>query len=478
MAIVRNRTCEHCKAPYQTSQIKSKYCSSACKSEANQLTRKSKKLSNRKLKLPSTGFYAYLLREVRRAGTVEVLTGLTSKDLSELLKLRKECNKASGFENGKVRKGKFELSHICPVQGTAFLGLLHPANLVITTVAYNRSRGVSYSGGDRYIVRSDLQNKWSVNEEMTDTQVYRMIQRFLGGELDNFLCEHNLSLTQRQTLINKLAKATLVKNGDDFDSREERAAELELIKSSLKYVKNEDLTQMAKDNDLSVYGCNMDSRSALNVAFDEMTRFESLYGVQINPTLRLYADYLFQYNQHHSRFSVRFEDDMYFLNLYNANPHNNPLAVGAEETDLGSFIALQVTRELHKERAKWVIDGKPLSNCFALPEKVTKPVVVSHPLEEMLVASYGLPPVYTNLKGWYARKESEKSIAAYNAKRVIEDAFITANSDSVSNWLSNLGWFEEDEFDVVLLSKEGNHYSALPQYEPVFYKVDPNFCPF
>lgn len=455
--IQRNYICQHeeCKQPFTTSQHGAKFCSVTCKSAAAYSKRKAAKVKRRKLKMPSTGFYSYLLREVRRAGSVEVLTGLTSKDLSELLKLRKELNKAAGFENGKVRQGEYELSHICPVKGTALLGLLHPANLVITSVSYNRKRGSSYSGGGKFVERSKLQDKWKVTDDHTDTNVYSMIQKFLGNELNDFLAEHVLSLTQRQTLINKLAK--LIAAADDVS--------VELVKDRLSYYKNEDLTELATEKELKLADYSSDTRWSFNVAFEEAKRFES-YGVAVNSQLLLYADYLYR-RKENSNFSAF--DHSFFLEVHGDSNWFS------EEACIFDFLATQLTRDLHREKIESRFDGRLLADCFSLPECSTCPLKAEHPLEQYLVAHYGDVPLYCGLAGYYAgiEKASQKASADLN------ESWIVMQTPSVKKFLSQVEPLDAGcNWEVEELSEYGLHYCPLRQFENVFFRVDENLVPF
>lgn len=453
--IQRNYVCQECQKPFTTSRYGARFCSNACKSANAYSRRKAAKVERRKLKMPSTGFYAYLLREVRRAGTVEVLTGLTASDLSELLRLRKQLNKASGFENGKVRQGGYELSHICPVAGTALLGLLHPANLVITSVSFNRRRGTSYSGGGKFLERSKLQEKWKVTEDHTDTKVYAMIQKFLGSELNDFLVEHVLSLTQRQTLINKLAK--LIAAADDVS--------VELVKGRLSFYRNEDLADLAKEKELKIADYSSDTRWQFTVAYEEAKRFES-YGVAVNSQLLLYADYLYE-RKNNVNFSSF--DHSFFLDVHG---DSNWLGDGP---CIFNFLATQLTRDLHREKIENQFDGKLVSGCFTLPECSTFALEAQHPLERYLVDHYGNVPLYCGLAAYYAQIEG----VALKAGRDLEEAWIVMNTKSVQTFLSQLEPFDETyEWEVYELSCYGTHYCPLPDFEPIFFREDPNLCPF
>jgi len=455
--IQRSYICQHeeCQQPFKTSQYGAKFCSVTCKSSAAYSKRKAAKVKRRKLKMPSTGFYAYLLREVRRAGTVEVLTGLTASDLSELLRLRKQLNKASGFENGKVRQGQYELSHICPVKGTALLGLLHPANLVITSVSFNRKRGSSYSGGGKFLERSKLQDKWKVTDDHSDTNVYSMIQKFLGSELNEFLAEHVLSLTQRQTLINKLAK--LIAAADEVS--------VEKMKERLSFYRSEDLADLAKEKELKIADYSSDTRWQFTVAYEEAKRFES-YGVAVNSQILLYAGYLYE-RKNNVNFSAF--DHSFFLNVHG---DSNWLGGGACIFD---FLATQLTRDLHREKVENQFDGKLLADCFSLPECSTFLLEAQHPLEKYLVAHFGEVPLYCGLAGYYAQIDNASKMASAD----LNESWIVMQTASVEKFLSQAEPLDEAyDWEVEELSEYGLHYCPLRQYENVFFRVDQNLVPF
>lgn len=196
------------------------YCSETCRKLRHKAKIKAKTVRNRSRriaakieKLAACSFGRYLLKEVRRAGTVQVLHGHTEQSLKDLVALRRQCTASGGYEKGEP-KGAYELSHVWPVSSKNQLGLLTAANLVITPKEFNRRHGLKspvtgYLGAS--IPRSTLDAKWGVNEEMNSNKVLKLVRSYLGNDFDNWLSGFVITLTQRDQLIKQLTKAGLPK---------------------------------------------------------------------------------------------------------------------------------------------------------------------------------------------------------------------------------------------------------------------------
>lgn len=374
--------CEECSNDFTTHRHGQRFCNSTCKSTFTKRENKSKRqkatIQRRKEKLPHSGFGNYLLREVRRAGTVQILSGLTSaKDIEDLQRLRSSCTLANGFDNGKIRKD-YELSHIAPVSSKASMGLLCAKNLVITTRSYNRKRGQSYSGGGAFILRTDLLTKWQVNEKHSDAQVYTKIEKFLGAVLDDYLALHAPSYTVRNQLITRIAKKEIESRNltDNKDIDRQTAA----IKNILQFFTTEELEDKASKLDVTVFGMTKDGWSELTVALKEARRFAE-YGKVVNPTLLMYADYL-------DLRKANSNPRCYFLQVIGSRGRYGTVL---DELSIEDHVSEQLTKELHCEQIDWIYDGHPLSECFIVPEQTVREVEVTHRLEEYLVGKYGLP---------------------------------------------------------------------------------------
>jgi len=374
--------CEECSNDFTTHRHGQRFCNSTCKStftkRENKSNRQKATIQRRKEKLPHSGFGNYLLREVRRAGTVQILSGLTSaKDIEDLQRLRSSCTLANGFDNGKIRKD-YELSHIAPVSSKASMGLLCAKNLVITTRSYNRKRGKSYSGGGAFILRSELLTKWQVNEKHSDAQVYTKIENFLGAVLDDYLALHAPSYTVRNQLITRIAKKEI--ESRNLTDKKEIERQTAAVKNILQYFTTEELEDKASKLDVAVFGMTKEGWSELTVALKEARRFAE-YGKVVNPTLLMYGDYL-------DLRKANSNPRCYFLQV---NGSRGRYGTVLDELSIEDHVSEQLTRELHCEKIDWIYDGRPLAESFTVPKQTVREVEVTHRLEEYLIGKYGLP---------------------------------------------------------------------------------------
>jgi hypothetical protein len=111
-----------------------------------------------------------LVRECRRAGTVQILAGHTFESFIETMKL------VRGRPKGDVR-----LCHIAPVKGKNVIGLLHCKNLFYGGAYQNNRFGKKYMAGGKLINHKDLKDKWKVDKEAPANEVLLEIEAFLGG---------------------------------------------------------------------------------------------------------------------------------------------------------------------------------------------------------------------------------------------------------------------------------------------------------
>lgn len=195
----RTKTCNHCKKEFKAKRVDAKFCSPKCQ----QGNKKALKISKRLKKLPRTSFVRWLVHEVKRAGTVEILKDTS---LPELQVLRKKRNLYSGFSGGKVQTNVYDLAHIAPVCHPKIVGLLHPENLAIVPSSFNRSYKAQWvEGSGRYILRSSLKQQWRVCSDTPEADVIKKITRYLGAEkLSEFVADNDLTLTFRESLLDFL----------------------------------------------------------------------------------------------------------------------------------------------------------------------------------------------------------------------------------------------------------------------------------
>lgn len=231
--------CPVCAGSFSPTRSGHLYCSETCRKRHHKQkkaketrAKKARRIAAKFKKLSTTPFGKYLVRELKRAGSVEVLGGHSKTSLGALVKLRTRCNAVSGYDEGKPR-GTYELSHIYAAQGKHGLGRLHPKNLVIAPRTFNRRLGAAGDDDwlDLYVDYPLLENKWKLNPDMTAEQVLTFARRYMKEPFDAWLSSFALSASQHQTLIKKLIeqgykRADLV--GLDLDELKEVASEAEI----------------------------------------------------------------------------------------------------------------------------------------------------------------------------------------------------------------------------------------------------------
>ena len=231
--------CKVCGGPFFPVRKGHLNCSATCRNRHYKLkkakesqAKKARRIATKFKKLSATPFGKYFVRELRRAGSVEILWGHDKTSLAGLVRLRRRCNAVSGYDEGKPR-GTYELSHIYASQGEHGLGRLHPKNLVIAPRTFNRRLGAAADDNwlDLYVDYPLLEDDWKLTPDMTAEQVLTLARRYLKEPFDAWLSSFALSASQYQTFIKKLIeqgykRADLV--GLDLDELKEVASEAEI----------------------------------------------------------------------------------------------------------------------------------------------------------------------------------------------------------------------------------------------------------
>ncbi|WP_448092702.1 hypothetical protein [Pseudomonas lini] len=177
-AAVKQKTCKNpdCKKRFRPIVKTAIYCNRTCKDKA----------ANKKVKKDpmekalKTAFFYYLARECIRAGTIEVLHGHTVESLSELYNLYKTNMQHNGYGD----RNEYELSHIAPVKGHDFIGLLYAENLVSAPKALNRAHGTKWFGCGKSVHRLTLDSKYNVDKRFDkESEVVARVLDYLGRKV-------------------------------------------------------------------------------------------------------------------------------------------------------------------------------------------------------------------------------------------------------------------------------------------------------
>ncbi|WP_405649050.1 hypothetical protein [Pseudomonas sp. Ld6] len=192
-AVYRRPTCLECKQRFRTKSATAIYCTRQCKQFAASTKRRTARLA----KATNSAFLYHLAYECERAGTLQILTGHTVDSLVALHDVYKLKLKANQYGQTK----DFEISHIAPVRGHAFIGLYHAENLVVAPTHFNRAHGTKHHGGGLSISRSSLVSKHAVQKGAPRKQTVERIIAFLGPDVVAELVKvAKIQSTQRHAL--------------------------------------------------------------------------------------------------------------------------------------------------------------------------------------------------------------------------------------------------------------------------------------
>ena len=264
--MLRKVKCKHCVGLFQPIREGHFYCSSACrklefkaKKRAENKKKTSKRIAKKLEKLTGSSFGRFLVREARRAGTVQILRGHTASTLTELVALKRKCTAASGYENGESL-GVYELSHIYPVRSSnaSRVGLLNTKNLTIAPKEFNRRHATTvpvtgYCGES--INKQDIQSKWDVFNGDDAPKIIALARKFIGEEFDVWLNKHVITSTQRQALVRTLEKA-------GFSVKKLEGLSLEQLKA------------MAEDEDVAYFHITQNPSEVHLILIDELKRLQ------------------------------------------------------------------------------------------------------------------------------------------------------------------------------------------------------------
>lgn len=327
---MRKRTCKHCVELFQPVRKGHIFCSETCrklsfkaKNRAKSQAQLKRRVSEKIKKLANSTFGLYLVKEIRRAGTVQILHGHNAGSLNQLVKLRRRCTASGGYEGGESL-GFFELSHIYPVKGKGKIGLLNTKNLVIAPYQFNRKHAskIPVEGYLGSSINSDeLLDTWKVTQKNTSLEILKLSRRYLGEEFDIWLKSHLLSITQKQLLIKKLEAV-------GYNS------------SLLKSLRLKDLKALAEEKEIHYFSINITPDDTVNVIYQELRRLE---------------------------LNNEFQEIFYILNNLSDTFEPPEFAFeGSQDelTELVEFITLQALMCIHGQKYSTIWQNKPIESYF------------------------------------------------------------------------------------------------------------------
>lgn len=203
------KTCLNCEITIsKTSKqwANQKYCSTKCRKHSHRrslsIARRSDK---RRANLHQNDETLYLVRQCKRAGTVQILKDLNLTTFIEMMDLIR--NRPYGAIN---------LCHIAPVKGKNFIGLLHPKNLFYGGAYQNNKFGKRYVGGGRSISHDDLLSDWMVSETTSTNEVLILIEKFLDPIISLYISQRPVRKSRKVKICNQIAELDHTISLDDL----------------------------------------------------------------------------------------------------------------------------------------------------------------------------------------------------------------------------------------------------------------------
>lgn len=276
--MLHSQACRHCGGQFRPVRTGHLYCSDTCrklafkaKNRAKTQAKRNRRLSEKLKKLANSAFGLYLTKEIRRAGTVEILQGHTAESLAALVNLRRQCTAAGGYEKGESL-GYYELSHIYPVNGKERIGLLSSANLTIAPKEFNRRHGTKlpvegYKGAS--IPKTSLLARWQISKQSTSLEVLKLVRKYLGDEFDVWLRKHLINQTQKSTLLKKFKEA-----GFDYEI--------------LKTMKLRELKALAEEEEIPHFSIDKQPDDLIHTALKELERLN--LNLELTQTLKRFFE--------------------------------------------------------------------------------------------------------------------------------------------------------------------------------------------
>lgn len=144
--------------------------------------------------------WLYISQQCKRAGSVQIMSHHTVNSLKQLVGII--CNKPQRRMNSNI-----DICHVYPVKGKERMGLLHPLNIAYADSDQNKKNGTEVFGDIGYsIARVELKNKWRVTDSMKDKDILRLLEKFLGDVLTEYVRKHPVKISDRIKLIDKIIK--------------------------------------------------------------------------------------------------------------------------------------------------------------------------------------------------------------------------------------------------------------------------------
>ena len=225
-----NKHCLECNEviPKKSKQwINQIYCTRTCrKNDHRKKKSATTRIEQKRANLRQNDEMLYLVRQCRRAKTIQILKGHDLDSFIETMELVKNRP-----------KGDVKLCHISPVKGKNTTGLFHCQNLFYGGSYQNRKFGIKYISGGLSISNRKLLEKWEVTKVMSNNDILIKIEKYLKDVITKYIEIYPVRKSKKLPIIRKILGIDQSSNFDDlmsasYKSLSGRWAELSAARSS------------------------------------------------------------------------------------------------------------------------------------------------------------------------------------------------------------------------------------------------------
>ncbi|WP_339453110.1 hypothetical protein [Pseudomonas sp. JAI120] len=182
------------------------YCSTKCRKNSNRKKKSAEtRIQQRRSNLVQNDEMLYLVRQCKKAKTVQILRSHDLKSFIETMRLIRERP-----------PGKVDLCHVAPVKGRFSTGLIHCRNLFYAGSHQNRKFGQKYIAGGLSIPNRSLQEKWKVTDEMSNNDILKKIELYLKDIIQDYIKSCPVRKSKKVQLANKIAGLDESKSIDEL----------------------------------------------------------------------------------------------------------------------------------------------------------------------------------------------------------------------------------------------------------------------
>lgn len=170
------------------------YCSDRCRKAANKkAASKNKRVEQRRANMRQNEEVLQLVRQCRRAQTVQILEGHDAISLTITMALVRS-------------RPKFDvnLCHISPVKGKNRTGLFHYKNLFYGGSYQNKKFSNKCLGKGLSIGNEELVEKWAISKKDLTNDILIKIELYLGGAIEEYLKLSSVRKSKKVQVANKI----------------------------------------------------------------------------------------------------------------------------------------------------------------------------------------------------------------------------------------------------------------------------------